>query len=105
MQGRGLRGYPDEPLHSVTAIADKLGVEFALIHRERKRRAVAAATATEDREETMEVLVGNIEGKVAVLVDDMIDTGNTLTMAAHTLSRKGARAVYALISHGESCSP
>jgi ribose-phosphate pyrophosphokinase len=50
----------------------------------------------------MEVLVGNIEGKVAILVDDMIDTGNTLTLAAHTLSRKGAGAIYALVSHGMS---
>jgi phosphoribosylpyrophosphate synthetase len=31
----------------------------------------------------------------------MVDTGNTLTLAAHTLKTKGARAVYALISHGE----
>jgi ribose-phosphate pyrophosphokinase len=84
----------------VTAIADKLGVGFALIHRERKRRA--AEVVSQDNEEVMEVLVGNIEGKVAVLVDDMIDSGNTLTMAVQALSRKGARAIYALISHGRT---
>jgi len=83
----------------VTAIADKLGIEFALIHRERKRRPLNGQLV-EDGEETMEVLVGDIDGKVAVLVDDMVDTGNTLTLAAHTLARKGAKAVYALISHG-----
>lgn len=83
----------------MTAIADKLGIEFALIHRERKRRPLNGQMI-EDGEETMEVLVGDIDGKVAVLVDDMVDTGNTLSLAAHTLARKGAKAVYALISHG-----
>ncbi len=38
--------------------------------------------------------------QVAILVDDMIDTGKTLTLAAKTLREKGARSVHALISHG-----
>jgi ribose-phosphate pyrophosphokinase len=67
----------------------------------------------------MELLVGDVANKVrlpfrpsklilhtmiqvAILVDDMIDTGKTLVLAAHTLRSKGARAVYALISHGLS---
>ena len=41
----------------VTAIADKLGVEFALIHRERKRNP-------DERPEKMEVLVGDVRDKV-----------------------------------------
>ncbi|KAJ7876090.1 phosphoribosyltransferase-like protein [Mycena olivaceomarginata] len=76
----------------VTAIADKLGVEFALIHRQRKRR--------ENAPEQMELLVGDVKDKVAILVDDMIDTGNTLTLAVNALSEKGAKAIYVLISHG-----
>jgi ribose-phosphate pyrophosphokinase len=78
----------------VTAIADKLGIEFALIHRERKGRA-------ERTQETMELLVGDVQGKVAIMVDDMIDTGSTLTLAAHSLRKNGAKKVYALISHGQ----
>jgi len=78
---------------SVTAIADKLGVEFALIHRKRKGKSLSAP-------EHMEILVGDVENKIAILVDDMIDTGATLTLAAHTLREKGAKSVYALISHG-----
>ncbi|KZT03470.1 phosphoribosyl pyrophosphokinase [Laetiporus sulphureus 93-53] len=74
----------------VTAIADKLGVEFALIHRERTRK----------QEEKMEVLVGDVRNKVAILIDDMIDTGATLALAAPLLKEKGAAKVYALISHG-----
>ncbi|KAJ7503066.1 phosphoribosyltransferase-like protein [Mycena galericulata] len=77
----------------VTAIADKLGVEFALIHRQRDRKR-------ENAPERMELLVGDVKDKVAILVDDMIDTGNTLTLAANTLHEKGAKAVYVLISHG-----
>jgi len=77
----------------VTAIADKLGVEFALIHRKRDGKSLTAP-------EHMEILVGDVKDKVAILVDDMIDTGTTLTMAARTLHEKGAKAVHALISHG-----
>ena len=38
--------------------------------------------------------------QVAILVDDMIDTGSTLMLAARTLHEKGAKSVHALISHG-----
>jgi len=48
----------------------------------------------------MELLVGDVKDKVAILVDDMIDTGHTLTLAAKTLHEKGAKAVHVLISHG-----
>jgi hypothetical protein len=40
--------------------------------------------------------------QIAILVDDMIDTGHTLTLAANTLHEKGAKAVHVLISHGAS---
>jgi len=76
-----------------TAIADKLGVEFALIHRKRDGKA-------EDAPERMEILVGDVRDKVAILVDDMIDSGKTLSLAARTLHEKGAKSVHALISHG-----
>ncbi|TFK65712.1 phosphoribosyl pyrophosphokinase [Pluteus cervinus] len=78
----------------VTAIADKLGVEFALIHRKRDRHSI------EPEEERMEILVGDVKDKVAILVDDMIDTGKTLTLAAQILHEKGAKSIHALISHG-----
>ncbi|KAK0226400.1 phosphoribosyltransferase-like protein [Armillaria fumosa] len=76
-----------------TAIADKLGVEFALIHRKRDGK-------NENAPERMEILVGDVKDKVAILVDDMIDTGHTLTLAAETLHERGAKSVHALISHG-----
>ncbi|CAL1703251.1 unnamed protein product [Somion occarium] len=72
----------------VTAIADKLGVEFALIHRKHSSP------------EKVEVLVGDVRDKVAIVVDDMIDSGRTISVAAKSLKEHGARAVYAIVSHG-----
>ncbi|KAF5378371.1 hypothetical protein D9757_010858 [Collybiopsis confluens] len=77
----------------VTAIADKLGVEFALIHRKRDGKQ-------ENAPERMEILVGDVRDKVAILVDDMIDTGATLELATNTLHEKGAKSIHALITHG-----
>ncbi|KAN0073753.1 hypothetical protein V8E55_012007 [Tylopilus felleus] len=77
----------------VTAIADKLGVEFALIHKQRDGKS-------EDAPERMELLVGDVRDKIAILVDDMIDTGHTLELAARTLKEKGAKTIHAFISHG-----
>ncbi|KAI6107346.1 phosphoribosyltransferase-like protein [Pisolithus croceorrhizus] len=69
---------PPVPSPAVAAIADKLGVEFALIHRKRDRKS-------ENASERMELLVGDVRDKAAIFVDDMIDTGHTLTLAArHT---------------------
>jgi len=80
-------------LPRVTAIADKLGVEFALIHKKRDGKS-------ENAPERMELLVGDVRDKVAILVDDMIDTGHTLELAVRTLKDKGAKTIHALISHG-----
>lgn len=56
----------------------------------------------DERVETMELLVGDVRGRVAILVDDMIDTGHTVRLAAQVLRENGASEVYALISHGET---
>uniref|UniRef100_A0A7I4YC13 ribose-phosphate diphosphokinase n=1 Tax=Haemonchus contortus TaxID=6289 RepID=A0A7I4YC13_HAECO len=79
----------------VTSIADRLNVDFALIHKERKR-------ANEVEKMT---LVGNVEGKVALLVDDMADTCGTICMAADKLVEAGADKVYAFCVHGIFSGP
>lgn len=71
-----------------TAIADRLDLDFALIHKERKKA----------NEVSRMVLVGDVQGKVCVLVDDMADTSGTLVLAAKTLIDKGATSVYAIVS-------
>jgi ribose-phosphate pyrophosphokinase len=46
------------------------------------------------------MLVGDVSGKVAILVDDLADTSNTVTRAAKLLKKEGATYVYALLTHG-----
>uniref|UniRef100_A0A9J2PB37 Ribose-phosphate pyrophosphokinase n=1 Tax=Ascaris lumbricoides TaxID=6252 RepID=A0A9J2PB37_ASCLU len=79
----------------VTSIADRLNVDFALIHKERKR-----ANEVENM-----TLVGNVHDKVAILVDDMADTCGTICLAADKLVEAGASAVYAFCVHGIFSGP
>lgn len=50
-------------------------------------------------------LIGDVRGKIAVLVDDMIDTAGTITNAAKALHQEGAREVYACTSHAVFSPP
>jgi ribose-phosphate pyrophosphokinase len=50
----------------------------------------------------MELLVGDVKDKVAILIDDMIDTGRTVSLASQTLKEYGAAKVYIIVSHGTS---
>lgn len=55
-----------------------------------------------DHNEQAEVieLIGDVEGKTALIVDDFTISGGTLVEVAHKLLERGARAVYAAVSHG-----
>lgn len=75
---------------SATSIADRLGVDFALFHKERKKA----------NEVSRMVLVGRVKDKVAILVDDMADTCGTLCLAASHLAEAGAPRVFGLVTHG-----
>ena len=44
-------------------------------------------------------IIGNIEGKTAILIDDIIDTAGTITLAANALVENGASEVYACCTH------
>jgi ribose-phosphate pyrophosphokinase len=78
-----------------TAIADSLGMRFALIHKE--RRPVKLSGDSKANATTM--LVGDVEGRVAIIVDDLVDTANTITRAAKLVKDQGAVRVYAIITH------
>lgn len=45
-------------------------------------------------------LVGDVKDKIAIILDDMIDTAGTLTQAARALKEHGARTIYACATHG-----
>lgn len=70
-------------------MADRLKAPLAIIDKRRPRPNVA---------EVMNI-IGNIEGKTAILVDDIIDTAGTLTLAANALIENGAKEVYAGCTH------
>ncbi|CAH6720631.1 ribose-phosphate pyrophosphokinase 2 [[Candida] jaroonii] len=74
----------------VASIADKLDVNFALIHKERARA----------NEVSRMVLVGDVSDKICLLIDDMADTCGTLCKAGDILLDNKAQKVVALVTHG-----
>ena len=77
------------------AYAKRLGSELAIID---KRRQAANVS------EVMNI-VGAVEGRDCVIIDDMVDTAGTLTNAAKALTERGARRVYAAATHGVLSGP
>ncbi|KAG0175692.1 ribose-phosphate pyrophosphokinase [Apophysomyces sp. BC1034] len=73
-----------------TSIAEKLYMDFALIHKERRQ-------ITSQKQEF--ILVGDVEGKNCIILDDITDTSYTITQAAKLLRKKGALKITALVSH------
>ena len=71
------------------ALAKQLGCDLAIID---KRRSTANVS------EVMHV-IGEIEGRNCVIMDDMIDTAGTLVKAAEVLKARGAKSVYAYCTH------
>lgn len=69
---------------------ERIGAGLAIIAKQRP---------APDISEVVE-MVGEVEGKTAVIVDDMISTGGTLVEAAHALLERGARSVHACATHG-----
>jgi len=74
-----------------------LDVELAFIDKRRPKGTHNVAVATE--------VVGDVEGRTCVLVDDMIDTAGTVTSAAELLIDRGAREVVIAATHGVLSGP
>jgi ribose-phosphate pyrophosphokinase len=74
----------------VRKFAQKVGAPYALLEKERPAQSVAE----------IGYVIGDVKGKVAVIVDDIIDTGGTLGAAAQTVLDEGAEKVYAVATHG-----
>ncbi|RAK16563.1 ribose-phosphate pyrophosphokinase [Anoxybacillus vitaminiphilus] len=70
-------------------MADRLKAPIAIIDKRRPKPNVA---------EVMNI-VGQVEGKTAILIDDIIDTAGTITLAANALIENGAVEVYACCTH------
>lgn len=77
------------------AFAKRLDCPMALIDKRRTGPNVA---------EVMH-LIGDVKGKTAIILDDMIDTAGTLTQAAGALKQNGAATIYAAATHGVLSGP
>jgi ribose-phosphate pyrophosphokinase len=76
-------------------LADRLHAPIAIIEKRRPMPGVA---------EVMN-LIGSVEGKTAVMIDDIVDTAGSLTEGAKALSRYGAKDVYACCTHAVLSPP
>lgn len=77
------------------AFAKRLGCSLAVIDKRRTGPNVA---------EVMH-LIGDVRDKIAIILDDMIDTAGTLTQAAKALKENGAKAIFACATHGVLSGP
>lgn len=73
----------------VASLADKLDIQFALIHKERQKA----------NEISRMVLVGDVTDKICILVDDIADTCGTLCKAADVLLENNAQKVVCMVTH------
>lgn len=72
------------------ALAKRLGADLAIIDKRREKAGVS---------EVMHV-IGEVEGKICILVDDIVDSGGTLCNAAQALMDNKAKEVHAYVVHG-----
>jgi ribose-phosphate pyrophosphokinase len=70
-------------------LSDKLHAPMAIMHKRRPEKNVA---------EIMHV-IGEVDGKTAILIDDMVDTAGTMVEAAAALKKHGAKGIYACATH------
>ena len=77
--------------------SDSLGAPLAIIHKRRDPNVANKVTVNE--------IVGDVDGRVCLLVDDMIDTGGTIVKAAEALKRNGAERVIVAATHAIFSDP
>ena len=100
----------DLELPDLTVVApDAGGVERARAYAKRLDAELAIIDKRRDYERLGEVevlhVVGDVEGRTTLIVDDMIDTAGTLVKAAEALKANGAREVYATATHAVFSGP
>jgi ribose-phosphate pyrophosphokinase len=76
-------------LKYASAVADMLNLPYGFVAKRRTSATTVQATS----------LVGEVEGRDIILVDDMTETAGTLVAAAELLKKNGARSVRAVVSH------
>ncbi|MDQ2991221.1 MAG: ribose-phosphate diphosphokinase, partial [Candidatus Eremiobacteraeota bacterium] len=77
-------------VHRAELFAKRLNASLAIVFKRRPEPDVSEVTD----------IVGDVTGKIAVVVDDMISTGGTLAKAAEAILARGATKVYTVATHG-----
>jgi ribose-phosphate pyrophosphokinase len=77
------------------AFAKRLNSPMAIIDKRRVAPNVAQVMT----------IIGDVEGKTAILLDDMVDTAGTLVMSADALKKEGAKRIFALATHAVLSGP
>ncbi|HEV7178407.1 MAG TPA: ribose-phosphate pyrophosphokinase [Candidatus Baltobacteraceae bacterium] len=77
-------------VHRAELFAKRLDSSLAIVFKRRPEPDVSEVTD----------IVGDVKGKIAVVVDDMISTGGTLAKAAEAIKARGATKVYTVATHG-----
>lgn len=77
------------------AYAEKLGYDLVIVDKKREKANVS---------EVMNI-IGDVQGRDVIILDDMVDTAGTLTKAADVLKEKGATSVMACCTHGVLSGP
>lgn len=96
------------PTESIVMVSpDAGGTERARAHAKRLGCSLAIIDKRRPGPNISEVmhLIGDVKDKVAILLDDMVDTAGTLTNGAKALKEHGARSIYACATHGVLSGP
>ena len=76
-------------------LATRIGAPLSIVDKRREKAGEVAEMT----------VIGDVEGKVCIIVDDICDTAGTLVKAAQTLTDSGATEVHAYITHGVLSGP
>ena len=79
----------------VRSFAESLDIPLAIVDKRRPKANVAE----------VKNVIGNVDGRNVILLDDIIDTAGTITEAVRVLKEKGAKDVYVCASHGLFSGP
>ena len=74
-----------------------MSADVAFVYKRREKNSINVSSAKE--------VIGDVEGRLCVLTDDMIDTAGTITSAADLLLARGAKEVWSMATHGVLSDP
>jgi len=87
------------------AFAKRMGASLAIIDKRRAQEDESETDGKANRDVVEMNVIGEVDGRVAILVDDMVDTAGTLTAAANAIQGAGAKAVIACCTHAVLSGP